>query len=68
MLRPEPISGRDPLRTVKNRSFTISKELMPKLKVELRELLNRFVEEKEVPEGSTVASLTCALFSPDLDQ
>ncbi|MGE3263401.1 MAG: TIGR02147 family protein [Bacteriovoracia bacterium] len=45
-------------------TFSISKESMPQFKAELRELLGRFVEEREVPEGTSVASLACAFFAP----
>jgi uncharacterized protein (TIGR02147 family) len=45
-------------------SFTISQKEMPQFKKELRELLSRFVEEREVPEGEAVASLACAFFLP----
>jgi len=45
-------------------SFTVSYREMPQFKKELRELLSRFVEEREVPEGEAVASLACAFFLP----
>ncbi|RYZ78312.1 MAG: hypothetical protein EOP06_29280 [Proteobacteria bacterium] len=41
-------------------TFSISKERMPEFKAELRELMCRFVEEREAPEGNTVASIACA--------
>lgn len=43
-------------------SFSVSKEKMPEFKRELRDLLVRFVENQEVPQGNSVASLTCSLF------